>query len=385
MEKYSFEKAQDEANEMQKKVESGEVENYEQAQDIVEQENVHDIMSQAELERLEYLDIQRIVLENIENKDFRKKISFGNHDKLTEETFKKTLDQLLLVDINLSKRERMNLFKETLEYYANNDSGIELPIAHSTSSYTLRKALEDGFEGGHGDYSGEHSLLGKEKELDYEAQKSLSIAYLEHPLAELSQQIYAKLNSRESDLMKFMPVDYESMTGNFFWTELIDDLKKFDFEGLKETISSKKEVDIENITDEEVLNFEIPFEELKKRKTDGPNAEKINKEVLSEIKDQKLRSDLIQEARHSFPCFLTFEAVNLKQHLTRFSRGKHEAHLPYEDHYWENLPAKELKEIRVPQTQIKKVQNWLAQKKLTDVNIVPLEIYEVKRLIESNI
>lgn len=344
-------------------------------------------VSAAENEDEEKAEIIKIITANIDNEDFRKKISPTESEKLSIQSFQKALDQLLSSDINLPKIERLKLFHQTLEYYANNQKVAELPIWHSTSSYALRKSLEEGFEGGHGNYSGEHSHIKGTEEINYDAQKPLSVSYTDHPTSELSQQLYAKLSCKKEDLSKFISLDYEKITEDLLVVQLIESLREHDLEELKIMIALSKKLKPEEISDDEALQFKISEQDIEKwkKRTHEPNFIKIKNEVLPNIDDLDLREQLSQEAQHSFPCFVTFEAENLKQNLTRFSRGKHEAHLPYEDHYWGNLPANQIREIRVPQNQIEKTKKWLEEKGLTDVPVIPIEVYEVKRLIEHNI
>ena len=350
-----------------------------------------------ENERFDILKIQKAIIENIDNSDFRHRISPTNFEKLSESAFEKALNQLKSADINLSESEKNKLFLQTIEYYSNPLEGIELPIWHSTSSYVFRKSLEDGFEGGHGDYSGEHGYIKSARKINYAAQKSLSVSYVDHPAAEINQQMYAKVSSTRDDLRKFMPLDSESILGASLIKNLIDTLKKTDVAGLKQMLIRKKLGDkltneqvIEEslkISDEDVLGIELTkdnIDEMKNR-THAPNFNKVNEEILTNISDEHLKRSLTEEAQHPFPCFITFKANNLKENLTKYSRGKHEAHLPYEDHYWGNIPSSKIKEIRVPNNQIDKTRGWLKEKGLTDVRIIPLELFEIKRLIEENI
>jgi hypothetical protein len=74
----------------------------------------------------------------------------------------------------------------------------------------------------------------------------------------------------------------------------------------------------------------------------------------------------------------------MEENLTTVARNEHPTHIPFEDLYWGNLPASAIREIRVPQQQIEKVRGWMANKNL-QVQIVPIELYEVKRFIQENV
>ena len=175
--------------------------------------------AQKENERFDLLHIQKMILENIDNIDFRKKISPTQSEYLTEETFEKALKQLIMASIKLPEADRIRLFRKTLEYYSTS-SQVEKPLWHSTGSYSLRKGLEEGLEGGHSDEAGEGSINRKEGD---EKQPHLSISYANAIPAETFQQIFA----RQSVGNKFdnnLKIDSVAITGQDLPQQFLDEL-----------------------------------------------------------------------------------------------------------------------------------------------------------------
>ena len=66
-------------------------------------------------------------------------------------------------------------------------------------------------------------------------------------------------------------------------------------------------------------------------------------------------------------------------------RNGNRIHIPFEDKYQGALAGQDIREIRVPQNQMEKVQGWLEAKGLKDVKIVPIEVYEIKRIIQNSV
>lgn len=343
--------------------------------------------AQAENEQYDRLVIEKTVLQNVDNSDFKKRMAPLNNENITEETFKKALDNLLNAEIYLPRSERVRLFRQTVEYYTS-PSQAEKPLLHSTSSYSLRKSLEEGLSGGHGKFAGE---AGATSEEGAETQRGLSVSHPEHPSTESFQQLFARLSSRKSELQNYLKIDSEKITGKtlpeVFVKELFGTLTK---EEMKEMLAKRMGVSAESIDDETLQK--ATSEEVQKSFIDDfnkreytPNIEKIRTEVLPTITDEELRGQLEQEAEHPFPTLITLESSGEEEHLTTVSRGEKPTHIPFEDFYWDTFHGEDIREIRVPENQISKVRGWLQQKGLNNVKLVPLEIFEVKRLIQDSI
>ncbi|MEI7513482.1 MAG: hypothetical protein WCJ74_02585 [bacterium] len=116
-----------------------------------------------------------------------------------------------------------------------------------------------------------------------------------------------------------------------------------------------------------------------------PQLEYIKKNILPEIKDNNLRETLLNEAEHPFPCFITFEGVGKDDKLYQNIYNKKPTVVPFEDFYLDAFYGNDIREIRVPENKIDQVKKWLDEKDLKHIKLVPLEVYEIKRIIEDNI
>lgn len=386
---------------------------------------------QSENEHLDKLNIKKTILENLDDNDFKKKISPTKAENLTEDVFDKALGQLLTADIDLPKNERIKLFRQTLEYYAKKQTVAESPVWHSTSSYSLRKGLEEGFRGG--------KISGGENAQQESVGKPLSITHPDFLTAEDFQEMFARLCAKGSESLT---VDSEEITGNSlpkiffesFSKQLTNDEKKkfmakrinldsasdavnnetneiykeyknkYGEDGkkmAKEYLQTKEasrrleearkkalKITPDKIT-EEMINKTISPEAVRvyindfEKRSYVPPVEKIEQEILPTIKDEKLRAELKSEAHFPFPCLITFELKGKEEQVHSIMKGETPTHIPFEDHFYGTFNADDIKEIRVPLNKMEKTNDWLTQKGLTDVGIVPMEIYEVKRIIDN--
>lgn len=386
---------------------------------------------QGKNEYLNKLNIKKTILENLDDDDFKKKISPTKAENLTEDIFDKALGQLLTAEIDLPKNERIKLFRQTLEYYAKKQPTAESPVWHSTSSYSLRKGLEEGFSGG--------KISGGENAKQESVGKPLSITHPDFLTAEDFQEMFARLCAKGSESLT---VDSEKITGDSlpkiffesFSKQLTSDEKKefmakrlnldsasnavnnetgkiykeyenkYGAEGekkVKEYLHTKEaserleeagkralKITPDKIT-EEMINKTISPEAMKaaindfEKRSYVPPVEKIEQEILPTIKDEKLRAELKSEAHFPFPCMITFELKGKEEQAHSIMKGETPTHIPFEDHFYGTFNSNDIKEIRVPLNKMEKTKDWLIQKGLTGVRIVPMEVYEVKRIIED--
>lgn len=408
----------------------------EESKEIAHKNMVDSAIEQAqkENEHFDRLHIQKTILENIGNKDFRKKISPTKSENLTEESFKKALDQLLDANIDLPRNERVKLFHQTLEYYASEQPTAEKPVWHSTSSFSLRKGLEEGFSGG--------KISGGESASSEYTGKPLSITHLDYPTAEDFQEMFARLCAKENESLT---VDSETLTGDslprVFYESFLEQLSE---DAKKELIAKRINLDSESkavetekstIYDEYEKKYDVEesekrakeyfttsealerFEKIKEstvklspedindemiakmtsseavsaaitdfeQRSYVPPVDTIERVVLPTIKNRDLREELRNEAHKPFPCLITFELAGKEKSAFSVMKGESPTHIPFEDHFFGTFTPEDITEARVPLNQIEKTRKWFEQKGVLEANIVPMEVYEVKRLIEDNI
>jgi hypothetical protein len=328
--------------------------------------------------------IKNLISGNIGNQEFKQRISLAYNESLNENTFLRALEVIKSIDSGLSESERVKLFKDTLEYYIS-DIKAEKPVWHSTNSYVLRKALEDGFSGGHGRYSGEASHTVKEGK----SQGGLSVTHPEYASAESFQQLFARLGCKREDIGKYLGIDSEKISGKSMPYVFVEELlATTSEEDMKEMVVKRLNCKPEEVTPEIISHFTSDESKLKfiedfNKRQYIPNMEYIRRDILPGIQDVELRNELEYEAENSFPCLITFETKGKEGNLTTVSRGERPTHIPFEDFYWDKFNGNDIKEIRVPKNQIKKVSGWLEEKGLRGINIVPIEVYEVRRIIED--
>ncbi|MEK7664818.1 MAG: hypothetical protein AAB361_01610 [Patescibacteria group bacterium] len=330
-----------------------------------------------------YLEVERVILQCADNTEFRKAVLPQNPEQVDAKILGKALEILLNADgLEISKLQRLELFRQTLEYYSEL-SDVKIPLWHSTSSFSLRNGLEEGFAGGYGKYTGETSIDYQEGR---ETQKGLSVSHPDYHYAEVFQQIFARASAKKSELAGYLSVDSEKITGEFlpqvFVKELFASLSK---DEIREMSAKRDGVKPEEITDEQIEERRRDFIERFNKREDVNQRDKIKKEFLPNVPNKELRDELEQELDHPFPCFITFEGAGKEPHLTTFSRGEKPTHIPFEDMYWDKFTGKDIKEVRVPQNQIEKTQKWFTDKGIKNVKFVPLELYEIKRIIQDSV
>lgn len=344
--------------------------------------------SETEKEEIENEDRARIELEKMilrcsDSSKFKKSILPENPEQVDGKVLDRALETLLDTDgIELSKLQRLELFKQTIEYYST-PTETEVPLWHSTSSFSLRNGLEEGFQGGFGKITGEAALKIPEGQ---EVQKGLSVAHPEYYTAEVFQQIFARVSARKEDLAKDLSIDSERITGEtlpeVFVRELFASMSR---DEVRLMLIKNYRVNPEDITDEYIERKKREFIDIFNKRENTEEQRRKERKFLSTVVDPILKKDLEIEIEHHFPCFITFEGKGKEHHLTTVSRGEKPTHIPQEDMFWDKLMGEDIREIRVPQNQITKVQGWLEAKGLKDARIVPIEVYEIKRIIQNSI
>jgi len=351
--------------------------------------------SSDENEDAKYIETEKTILRCADNPDFQQAILPQNPEQVNAKVLDGALETLLRSDgVELSKLQRLELFKQTLEYYST-PTEVEVPLLHSASSFSLLNAINgEGFRGGYGKFLGELSTRYEE---GTEVQRDLSVTHpvsAEHPefsSFETFQQMFARAISRKDDLDKYLSVDSEKITGQSLPELFVEEfLSSLDKPQLKKFVGKRMGVNPEEVTDEQIE--QATGEEVKKafidsfkKREDTHKREEISRELLPRIEDEQLRDKLEQELDHPFPCFITFEGAGKEENLTTVSRKEQPTHIPFEDKFWGTLTGEDIREIRVPQSQIEKVFGWLQDKGIEGVKIVPIEVYEVKRIIQNNI
>lgn len=335
------------------------------------------------------LGLEQAKLEAISNPDFAKKILPQSPEKVDAKVLDEALETLLKSkDVNISELERMKLFQTTLEYYSSPTEAM-LPLWHSTSSFSLRNGLETGFKGGFGRITGE-AASGVNRPVEdineWNTQKDLSVTHPRYDMAETFQQMFARNTTRKVDLAKQLAVDSERITGKtlpevmndeFFGTMSRNELMSY--------ISERTGKKPDEITDDYANNFrQAAVNKFNNIEYTDPSMQ-LELGYLDEVKDQKLKSELEQEIKTHFPCFITFEGGNKMHRLHTYAKGEKPAHIPFEDRFSKDdkLTGEDIREIRVPQSEIPKVQGWLEEKGLKGVKIVPIEVFEIKRIIQA--
>jgi len=333
----------------------------------------------------ERLEIEKDVLQYADNPNFRQDILPQNPERIDAMVLNRALETLLGADsIELSEPQRLELFKQTLEYYSG-PTDAKLPVWHSTSSYVLRKALEEGFSGGHGKYSGE---AGRKVKKGEKTQEGLSVSHPKYHYAEVFQQMAARASAKKSELGKYLAIDSEKITGKTLpEVFLLEMLSSFSEDETRELAARMLGIKPEEVTQEQIGN--LTSEEAKKafieesnKAENLPVRDRIEEDVLPKLKDENLKIELGEEIDHPFPCFITFEGAGKESHLAKDRGG---IHIPFEDRFYGTLKGQDIREIRVPQSQMGKVRGWLEAKGLNGVTLVPLEVYEIKRIIQNSI
>lgn len=314
--------------------------------------------------------IQSIIQKHIADPSFRMRICPQNPDALTSQSIEIALSRLCSAESSLGQQERMALFIQTLEYYAQ-PSKEKHPVWHSTGSFALRNILANGMSASGGAMTGEAATT-----QGGSLQRGVSISYPHFPYAEHHQQMFARMNVRHDDIKSFLSVDSEKLTNTSLpksYAEVY--LRYVPIDVLKGKIAYDNGVEPSEVTEEMVTTLVKTFVH------DFENREYLPKPDWAQI-NPLLRQDLEEEANHPFPVYLTIEADTLRDRMDK--RSPYE-YIPFEDRIAGDIGTEFLREIRVPYTQIPKVQQWLTKEHITHIRVVPLEVFEIKRLIEDSV
>lgn len=99
----------------------------------------------------------------------------------------------------------------------------------------------------------------------------------------------------------------------------------------------------------------------------------------AESLDEADRVELAAEAEQPFGCQIALKENSEQKGLSPdTSRDQAES---LKD---EAITGEDMKEVRVPASELQKVQSWFEKKGLSEVKVVPIEFFEIKKIIQSN-
>ncbi|EKE28523.1 MAG: hypothetical protein ACD_3C00049G0005 [uncultured bacterium (gcode 4)] len=351
---------------------------------------------------LEYRKIWIInnLSEKLKNNQFKKRfnpLKYYSWEEINKKDIEKKIDLIIDSKLNFSKFEALKLIEQSIEYYSIEEglkSVAKYPAYHSTNSFTLRKALEEWFEWWHGAYNWEHQVLDEQqkaheqKKLDYDPQVSLSVSINPDDLeyVEYFQQLYARVNCRKWRLKSILSVDSKEFGLDNTLTAM-DKIFAYEISDAAERLRRdvSKRLKKENVTDEEIMKFKNDMLEAVDNRAYAPNIDHDDvKDYLKKItSDHALSKDINEELNDPFPCFITFEGDENRDGFSRlfWAYDKEISSVPCEDRFKWNLSPECIREIRVPLTQISKIREWLADKWLSEIKVIPIELFEIKRIL----
>ncbi|EKE29022.1 MAG: hypothetical protein ACD_2C00248G0010 [uncultured bacterium (gcode 4)] len=268
------------------------------------------------------------------------------------------------------------------------------PAYHSTNSFTLRKALEEWFEWWHWAYNWEHQVLEdrnkaiEQKSLDYDPQQSLSVSINpdNHEYVEYFQQLYARVNCRRWRLTSLLSLD-SSDFGLKNTLSAMDQILSYEIKDAEERTRKDvaKRLKKTYATDQEIAQYKNEMLGAVDNREYAPNKE--HPEITEYLKriswDPTLTREIAEELNEPFPCYVTFDGNETKEGFSRlfWAYDKEVSSVPCEDRFRWKLYPEHIREIRVPLGQISKVQRWLADKGLNMSKVIPIELFEIKRIL----
>ncbi|MFZ2193216.1 MAG: hypothetical protein WAV31_03150 [Candidatus Moraniibacteriota bacterium] len=243
----------------------------EETKKLIRQNMVSDTIDHAkkENERFDRLKIDKIILENIDQPDSQliKRLFAKNDAEISEDVFHKSLEKLSKTNIKLEPRERIEIFREALEYFSREEKVI-YPVGHATGSDSLRMIIKDGSikEGGtgeHGEAAGQ-SRGGK--------QQGVSVAEMNHEMADYVEIFYARMAANREITKEALEIDADIIDGKNPIEDFIEIYVEFtDTDKLLGSMANRSDNDIDSIKLKIAQEIgkkprEITHEDIKKSK-----------------------------------------------------------------------------------------------------------------------
>ncbi|PLX21538.1 hypothetical protein C0584_02330 [Candidatus Parcubacteria bacterium] len=361
-------------------------------------------------------------------KNEKEKLTLYNNLELGENADEQIEKAMEAIKQNDETGEKIEILNHALEYYSREkEFDAEIPIYHGTGSFALSKILKSG-----GLNSGENAF-GGEKGVTNTAHSGTSFAIGGYKQSEFVSNLYAAMNEDSSHLLldrKDIIEDYTSQgeeAVKMIFGEapeltkeeqkyIEDDLRKKitklseseEMQGLsKEELEKKYLERIKNLYNKTKYNFDY-------KKISSELQELLDKnEILNDIKDEnfvnyiKNTIPILKQKKEwydknttdndkelledQFRVVLIYDGNNLpKEDLNTFTTGG-----ICERRTKNNIANSNIKQIRVPYTDISKAKKWVDKRieelpknseereSLENVELVPIEYFETKKIIQS--
>jgi hypothetical protein len=350
---------------------------------------VSNILESNDVDMIAVLIVDRL-FQKIQDKDFKKRflpIRSYDGNEVTWVQIEAKINEIMAANCRLSKSEMLKLISDSIEYYWRKKTVAKVPMFHSTSSFTLLKALDEWFEWWHWKYNWEHPNLAELREkIDYKPQNNLSVSTLKifwetgnHEQVECFQQLYARIACKKWSLKDFLSIDSNDFLDEWLLESFMELVKR---ESSDFYVALQKQ-----LWDRFALELKKSSKEFESNKAyiADMESDEIKKYLRENIQNENIEG-IKEQLRNPFPCFLTFESEDIQQGLLKWSwRFTREvAKVPFEDRFEWRLDTRYIKEIRVPYSKIQLVQKWLNGKWLKDIEIIPIELYEIKRIFDNS-
>lgn len=365
--------------------------------DLIYQNLVDDYIDYAknENERFDSLQAEKkkIVLYN--------NLELGENPEIFIEKAKKAIKNQ---DIN---GEKIKIFNEALEYYSKSCEKVaNVPIYHGTGSSSLYKIIEKGI------LDSRKSILGGEKDVTGKSHGGTSFAIGGYEQSEIVSHLYARMNERKSRLV----VDSKSIFGDNIASgkEIIDviyrelpKLKPEEKQFVEEKLKKVNTEDVINLFDNEkyYFDYDAVHNELQESrdKLEGKRGEITSDEYRRELEKKipnlenkieaydKTTDEEKKLLNNPFGVVLVYEGDELpKKDLETFTTAG-----ICERRTNEPISNSKIKQIHIPYSEINQVRGWIDKKilrlpenseertALENVEIIPLEYFEVKSIIRN--
>lgn len=335
-----------------------------------------------------------------------------------EETIQNARESINAKDEDGSK---IAMFEEAIEYYTNEQEKLaEIPVRHSTGSYSLAKILEEGvLDSNKNKLTGEHATTLRVNESEDEPGKPTSLAVEGYEQSDTVSLMYAKKNSQKPELVldsqEITEKSIEDQIVNKVFSEL-PNLKPNERELVRKIVESIK--DSREMSDEDVMKEKMQslsertyyYDEthikqmIDKTKTEIAQLENENntwevKKKKGELQmlEQRIENyknetpEMQKELDNSFPVIITYEGKDLpREDLNKLIPG-----LISERKTNTALSNSEMRQIQVPQKNIEQLKTWINKRLsqenisndereiLENIRVVPLEYLEAKNIINE--